>query len=342
MKTVRCEDAQGRDWNEFVAASDRGSFYHRFEWKAINERYFGHQTAYLGALDQERLVGVLPFVQVKSRLFGNIACSMPFVNYGGPCTADAAIERHLLQEATAVVERWGVKYLEIRSRLPLQTDLPTSSHKVSLTVDLDKDPEVLFKAFKTGHRQDIRRAYKNGLTARFGRAELLDDFYRVVAESWHELGTPFYKKDYFQTILDAFPGAIRICVVYAGDQPAAAAFDGLHGSTIEGMWLGIRQSYRRLLAGYALYWELIKDACEAGYSRFHLGRSTADSTAETFKKKWNATVAPLHWTYVLRGTNTIPALNVANPKFQLAISLWRRLPIQVTNVVGPRIARSIP
>ena len=43
-----------------------------------------------------------------------------------------------------------------------------------MTLDLAADPEVLWKNFKTGHRQDIRRGYKNGLTARFGGAELLD------------------------------------------------------------------------------------------------------------------------------------------------------------------------
>jgi len=340
MNIGRCDEARAHDWNAYVAG--HGSFYHRFEWKAINEHYFGHQTAYLGAFDDDRLVGVLPFVQLKSHLFGNLACSMPFVNYGGPCAADGATERRLLEEAASIVEGWGVKYLEIRSRQPLAIELPTSSHKVSMTIDLVADPEILFARFKSGHRQDIRRALKNGLTARFGGAELLDDFYTVLSESWHELGTPFYDKDYFERILGAFPESVRICVVYAGTQPAAAAFDGLHGDTVEGMWLGIRHAYRRLLVGYALYWELIKDACEKGYARFHLGRSTADSNAETFKKKWNATAMPLYWSYVLRGSERLPALNTANPKFQMAVSLWRRMPRQVTNLIGPRIARSIP
>ena len=233
-----------------------------------------------------------------------------------------------MDEAGKVVDGWGSDYLEIRSRRPLETDLPASSHKVSLTVALDPDPEVLFKAFKTGHRQEIRRAYKHGFIAKFGTADLLDHFYEVLAESWHTLGSPFYAKEYFKAILDAFPDSVRICVVYIGDEPVGAAFDGLEGDTVEGMWLGIKSQYRKLLVGYALYWELIKNACERGFTSFHLGRSTADSNAETFKKKWNATVTQLYWSYLLRSRREIPQLNVTNPKFQFAIAVWRRLPAQ--------------
>ena len=43
----------------------------------------GHESCYLAAFNQDRIVGVFPLVHVKSRLFGNIACSLPFVNYGG-------------------------------------------------------------------------------------------------------------------------------------------------------------------------------------------------------------------------------------------------------------------
>jgi serine/alanine adding enzyme len=45
---------------------------------------------------------------------------------------------------------------------------------------------------------------------------------------------------------------------------------------------------------------------------------------------------------VLRTRHSIPALNVNNPKYRLAINAWRRLPVTVTNALGPFLARSIP
>jgi hypothetical protein len=38
----------------------------------------------------------------------------------------------------------------------------------------------------------------------------------------------------------------------------------------------------------------------------------------------------------------MPNVSPANPKFQLAIALWQKLPIALTTRVGPMIVRAIP
>jgi hypothetical protein len=44
---------------------------------------------------------------------------------------------------------------------------------------------------------------------------------------------------------------------------------------------------------------------------------------------------------LVRG-HRMPNLNPTNPRFKLAIQLWRRLPLGVTRVVGPRLVGNIP
>jgi FemAB-related protein (PEP-CTERM system-associated) len=341
MKIIRCDGSHDGSWNEFVCRSPRASFYHRAEWRKINQS-LGHKTCFLAAAEGTRLVGILPLVQLKSVLVGNIACSMPFVNYGGPAGDTDDIERVLLSAATDVVGEWGADYLEIRSIRRLDERYPYSDHKVSMTIALNPDPEKIMGGFKSEQRREVKRAAKNGFTVKFG-PELIDDFYAVLSDSWRELGTPIFDIAYLRAVVDAFGSAVRICVVYDADgRPAAGAFDGIHNGTVEGMWLGMRQEYRKQLVGYVLYWALIKNACEIGAKSFHLGRSTRDSGGEQFKTKWNASVTPLYWHYVLRTRNEIPALNPSNPKYQFAIKTWRMLPVSVTKLIGPYISRSIP
>jgi FemAB-related protein (PEP-CTERM system-associated) len=342
MNIIHCDDSHRDAWNAFVQAASDGSLYHRYEWRDVNQSCFGHRSAYLAAFEQARIVGILPVVQVKSQLFGNIACSLPFVNYGGLCAEREDISQRLLDEGARVADDWGADYLEIRSRRQWGKGLPTSPHKVSMTVQLASDPDVLWKAFATNHRRDIRRGYKRGFIARFGREELFDDFYAVLSESWRDLGTPIYSKHYLTSVLRAFPDATELVVVYAGDEPAAAAFYGFHEGIAEGLWLGSRAKFKQGFVGYVLYWELIRHACERGLVRFHLGRSTANSGAEAFKKQWNAVPEQLYWQYVLRTRKEIPQLNVDNRRYRLAIKTWRKLPVPVTQVIGPLIARSIP
>lgn len=342
MKIVSCDASHREAWNAFVSSSPRASFYHQWEWRGVNESQFGHETAYLAAVDDGRIGGVLPIVRLKSRLFGNIACSMPFVNYAGPAGSSDEVEDALLEAAAGLAKEWGVDYLELRTRRRLAGPHPCSEHKVSMTIALDPDPEVVLNRMKRDQRAEIRRAYKNGFTVKFG-SDLLDDFYAVLSSSWRDLGTPIYRVDYLRSIVEAFPEMTRICVVYdAQGRPAAGAFDGLHNGTVEGMWLGMLSEHRRQLVGYVLYWELIKHACEQGYHSFHLGRSSKDSGSEQFKKKWNADALQLYWHYVLGRRTELPALNPDNPKYQLAIRAWQRLPLSWTQTVGPFIARSIP
>ena len=69
-----------QDWDAFVAAHPAATAYHAWDWREVFGPVFGHEPIYLAARDAGGLVGVLPLVAFKSRLFGQFFCSLPFVN----------------------------------------------------------------------------------------------------------------------------------------------------------------------------------------------------------------------------------------------------------------------
>lgn len=342
VETVVERCADGEAWDSYLDGQPAATFYQRYAWKRINEQCLGHTTYYLLARADQAVVGVLPLVYVKSLLFGRILCSLPFVNYGGPCARDAVVEARLLEEAYRAVERERVDYLELRTDRPLAGELPTRRHKVSMVLELDRDPDVLWRAYDTKHRTAIRRACKNDLEVRAGGAELLDDYYRVMALCWRALGTPLYRKSYFAAILREFASQTRIFVVYQGERPVATAFNGYYNGVVEGLWAGADWSCRRLQPTSVLYWEMIKHACETGQRRYHFGRSTVDSGGEFFKSKWNAEPRQLYWQYRLGRRTTLPRLDVGNPRYRALMKIWRRLPHSLLAAIGPPLARLIP
>jgi FemAB-related protein (PEP-CTERM system-associated) len=269
-------------------------------------------------------------------------CSVPFLNYGGPCALDPAATAALVTRARALARERRAKYLELRCAAPFETDMHVSTRKISMSIDLERDPEALFGKFTSKHRTNIRRAIKNDLVMISGGRELLPVFYRVMEESWRQLGTPLYASSYFARILDTFGDQARIFVCSRKDEPVAVAFNGYFNGVVEGMWAGGTAQSRPLQANYALYWDMIRDACERGFTRYHLGRSTAESGAEDFKKKWNAHAHQLYWYFDRPDGGPMPELNVNNPKYKLAIAAWRKLPAGLTRLLGPPIARSIP
>lgn len=337
-----CRPEGGVEWNSFLAAQPTASFYHRHEWLSVNRKALGHESIFLTARDASALLGVLPLTLVSSLFFGRILCSMPFVNYGGPCAPSAETIAALVRSARELARERNVKYLELRCAAPVATDMQLSTRKISMSIALEPDPDALFNKFTSKHRTNIRRAFKNGLTVTSGGSELLPVFYEVMEQSWRSLGTPLYARSYFAEVLNAFPDSTRIFVCKQESQAVAVAFNGYFNGTVEGMWAGGTPLARTLQANYALYWEMIRDACQRGCSRYHLGRSTADSGAEDFKKKWNAESQQLYWYFERGDGGAMPELNVDNPKFAAAIAAWRKLPLAATRILGPPIARSIP
>ena len=351
-------------WENYIAESPKATFYHRLEWKNIIEKSFGHKTYYLMAVrctdnkscsdsqtstnqinsamrhapcamqESEKVVGILPMVHIRSLLFGSIFCSMPFLNFGGVCADDDEGERVLLQAAENIVKERKGDYLELRHLTQSAMNIPVKNHKISMTVDLDPDPEVLWSHFSTKHRTNIRKTVKNGLEIKWGRKELLTDFYSLMCSGWKDLGTPIYGYSFFENILKELENSVEIYLVIFQGKPIATAFNGMFKDTVEGMWLSTLPEFEKLSPSYFLYWEMIKRACQGGYKQFHLGRSSVESGGEFFKKKWNAVPKQLYWEYILNGNGKIPELNTDNPKYQFAIKVWKKLPLPITKKAG--------
>lgn len=342
MEVLRTNSAKSAQWDEYVFANNESTFYHLFGWKQIIEKSFGHRTYYLTAMSGKRIAGILPIVHIKSRLFGSIFCSMPFMGIGGICADDQETAHVLLEAAGSLLKKEQGDYLELRHRKQTDFGLPVKRHKVTMTVELDPDPEVLWKGFKSKHRTAVRRAEKNNLEITLGQSQYLDLFYEIESVGWRDLGTPFYRKSFFENILGQLGQFIDIYMVFQNGQPVATAFNARFKGEVEGMWTYCLKEYSGLQTNYYLYWQMIKQACENGFNQFHLGRTTPVSGGAFYKSKWNAVPRPLYWEYVLNKASGLPALDTANPRFAKMIDLWKKLPVSLTRQIGPFIAKNIP
>jgi FemAB-related protein (PEP-CTERM system-associated) len=293
-------------------------------------------------MDGEKVVGVLPIVFLKSKLFGKILSSMPFLNFGGVLGDNCEIEDFLIKEARNLLKQNEANYFEFRHTHKIASLNHTQEHKVSMRVELQSDPEILWNGFHTKHRTAVRKALNQNFSIQRGTENLLKDFYPLICRGWRDLGTPLYNISFFENIVTQLSNNFEIYVVYDDKKSIATAFNGLLNDSVEGMWTYALPEYRHKNLNYYLYWEMIRQSCIRGYRYFHLGRSSKDSGAVFFKKKWNAVPQQLYWQYLLPENTRPPQLNVDNPKYRLAINIWKRLPIWLTRVIGPPIAKNIP
>lgn len=329
------------DWDRYVDQHPRATAYHYCVWRELIEARMGQRDCSLMArADDGRVVGVLPLVRLTSRLFGDFAVSMPYFNYGGPLGDHAALERGLLAKAADRAQELGLQHLEIRS-LATSSDWPGRSHKLSMIRQLPASVEMLDRQLGSKLRAQIRRAEREATEVCVGREELLDDFYRVFARNMRDLGTPVYSRGFFAGALAAWPESRLICVHLDG-KPVGCAFVLGYRETLEIPWASTLREHNALGINMLMYWRVLNWAIEQGYDYFDFGRSSPDSGTYRFKKQWGAEPLPHHWRYWLPAGEQLPELNPDNPKYRLMISVWQRLPVAVTKLLGPPIVRNLP
>lgn len=340
VDTARAD--QAAEWDRFVAGHDEASIYHRYAWRDFYEQDFGKETHYLVARDAAGAVeGVLPVVRQKSILFGDYLCSLPYFNYGGTLAATADARGRLFEAAARLADALGTRHLELRETRDWDA-WPTRTDKVAMLLELPPSPEELGQRLGSKLRSQIRRPQRENPAVRFGGAELLDHFYGVFSRNMRDLGTPVYSRRLFETILARFPENAELVAVDVGGRPAAAAFLLHHRGTTEIPWASTVRDFNRISINMLLYWHALNRAIERGSRAFDFGRSTIDSGTYRFKKQWGALPRQLYWHYHLREGEAMPALNPDGGRYDVAIRLWKRLPLWLANRIGPHLVHHLP
>ena len=107
-------------------------------------------------------------------------------------------------------------------------------------------------------------------------------------------------------------------------------------------WAVSLEDERRDFSPLLLYWTMLEWAVAQGFRRVDLGRCTPGSGNHAFKRHWTKDEKPLHWYYWLAPGSGLPEARPDNPRYHLAIEMWKRLPLAVANQLGPRIVRGLP
>jgi len=329
-----------QEWDDFAENQLGYTHFHRLRWRSIIEHVFAHECVFLVArADDGSIAALLPLVRVRSMVFGHYLVSMPFLNYGGPLGTPAGI-RAVVDEATELARRDGVKLLEMRSRIPLEIPLPVSHRKITVILDLPNDQETLLRGFTAKLRSQIRRPEKDGVTVSFGRAQV-EPFFDVFARHMRDLGTPTQSLKFFREVAENFPDDCWFGCAYLDGQPIAGGCGFRFGQEFEMTWASSLREFNRHAPNMLLYWAFMKRAIASGVSRFNFGRCTPGGGTHRFKMQWGGSESPLWWyRAAASATETTPSPD--DGAFSWGPRIWRRLPTSITTTIGPSIVRYIP
>ena len=330
-----------KEWDAYVLEHPNSTFFHQIGWKRVVEKTYKHKPIYLIAREEGEVKGVLPLFLMRSLIFGKKLVSVSFAPYGGVCADDEIAEKMLIEEAKRITDEYDADYLELRQFNKNDVEFVTNNAYVTLILKLNRNYEVIWNTFRKSMRRYVRKAAENDLKVTIN-SKNLKDFYNIYTNAMRNLGTPAHSAAFFRNILIEFPENSNIATIEYKNRVISTIFLLYFKDIVIYGWGASLRECLELSPNYLLFWEIIKYSCERGFNFFDFGRSLPDTGVFLFKRGWGAVPKQLYYQYYLNNISKMPDTSQLNSNRQRVAKVWRRLPLRIANVLGPRIRLNFP
>jgi len=324
-------------WDAYVETAANATFFHKADWQQVLKRAFGHRSHYLYAEQDGQIVGILPLAEVKSVLFGHSLISTPFCVYGGPVADTDDILQQLIERACQLADELQVDHLELRNQKRLREDWPCKELYYTFRREISDNEDENLKAIPRKQRAVVRKSLTLGLDATFD--EQIEPFFDAYSTSVRNLGTPVFSKKYFKILRDVFKGQCDVLSIRKDGQMVSSVMSFYFRDQVLPYYGGGSVLARTLKGNDFMYWQLMCRANERGCRVFDFGRSKAGTGPYNFKKNWGFEPQLLHYEYYLVKAQAMPELNPTNPKYALMIKCWKKLPLKLSQFLGPFLSK---
>jgi FemAB-related protein (PEP-CTERM system-associated) len=323
-----------RQWDDFVQAHPRSSPFHLLVWKRTIEESFRYRPYYLVARGGDRVRAVLPLFLVRNPLLGKALISSPFAVYGGILADSVEARDALYGYVKGLGEELGVDYIELRNAWPEQCGgVSNVSRYVTFTQELAPDEAKLLESLSMRRRNKVRKSLKQPFRMEYDVREVgrLDE---VHSRNMRRLGTPNFPRKYFARVLANFGEMADVREVWLDDKVMAVSLNFYYHGEMHTYHAAADSRFNALEPNIFMYFDHLRWAGQHGYRVFDFGRSKRDTGTFEFKKQWNTKMRELPYEVLLVNRKELPNFSPANPRFEIAIQAWRRLPLPVTRTLS--------
>jgi CelD/BcsL family acetyltransferase involved in cellulose biosynthesis len=295
-------EADPAGWAKLLEQSSSATVFHSLEWALVLKETFRDLTVkYIIVEDKEgRYVAGMPFAQ-STTLFFTSFLSMPFGTYGGPIAVQGVEEDMFpfistaLQGVTRGVLPFSFNCVMYGTPVPLeravQNAFPTGRRVKASTHLIDLEPgfgELWDHAFDKETRTCARKAQRSGVTVEEDTspdgAAALHSLYSKQAAQWAARRT--YPQRLVIKTAELMGDKGKIWVGRLGGEPLCAVLV-LYFRDMLMAWLsGQNDEGRRVCASHLVYSEILRHACEKGYTTFNFGSSGKLSGVRSFKESF--------------------------------------------------------
>jgi len=302
------------EYDEFIK-NNSCTFYQSPKHLNLLENLLGIKTKFIAAIENEKLVGVLPFFQKKTK-FGDVINSLPFFgSYGGVISNKKDVKKSIIdflndynkenEVLSSVIISNPFEHTEIYEkyyRFHEKEDRMVQCTKFDNMSDVD-----LWNNFEQRVRRSVRKAEKNSVFIEYASLsdELLDDFYNTHISNFSSKDGTTKPKEFFTLLKEnLIIGKDYDILIAIHDSKPIAYLLIFYFKFFTEYYMPAYNIEKSSLQGTSLLiWESMKKSLTNNIKYYNFGGTHMDQKSlYNFKKGWGAN--DFHYKYYVYGDLT--------------------------------------
>jgi CelD/BcsL family acetyltransferase involved in cellulose biosynthesis len=330
------------DWDGLLATNEQAAFFHTAAWARVLVETYRYTPLYFTLIERGQLFGLLPVMEVDSRLTGRRGVALPFTDICHPLARDAGVFKELIDAVIAHGRRAGWRRLEMHGGQEFLRGEPAAARMLIHTLALKPAPSEVAAAFRDSTRRNIRKAQKNDVTVRLEHTqEAMDTFFRLHCGTRRRHGLPPQPWSFFDRIFKHIVSAGKGFVALGeslGRFAAAAVFFRFRDTLLFKFGASERRNLNHRPNNLVM-WEVIRWACQNGIRWLSFGRTDPENSGLLqFKQGWGAVEEEARYYSCDVATGRFLPLKALPPA---PSRLFRALPIPLLRLAGSLLYRHV-
>jgi len=342
VKVVVFNPIEDPSWDSLLERCDQSTFFHTSAWARVLSESYAYSPLYFAVIDDGRLRGLIPVMEIRSLLTGKRGVSLPFTDMCHPVAKDQETFNLLLQELLLHARLSGWKHVEIRGGREFLLDEPFSAEHFVHTLELHAYDAAVSKNFKPNIRRNIRKAEKAGVSVTFEHSlEAVAAYYRLHCGTRRHHGLPpqpwsFFRK-FYEHVIATGKGFVALAK-YQHHWIAGAVYVFYRDQAIYKYGASDRGA-QHLRPNNLVMWEAIQWCCRNGFRTFSFGRTEPENSGLLqFKRGWGTHEEKLaYYEYSVKDNGFVKPHSMLKPLSQV----FKFMPEPLARLAGNCIYRHV-
>ncbi|MBS3917355.1 MAG: peptidoglycan bridge formation glycyltransferase FemA/FemB family protein [Deltaproteobacteria bacterium] len=334
---------QHKGWEDLILSHPEASFFHSSAWARVLSESYGYVPKYFAMIRNEKLVSLLPVMEVNSLFTGKRGVSLPFTDYCEPIVGPEVSLDDLLNCVVDTGKRSDWKSLELRIGQKALPNRRIALKYLGHELKLGQDEERLLSGFRDSTRRNIRKAIGEGVEVKSSNTtEGMKEFYRLNSLTRKEHGLPPQPYRFFVKVLEHIISR-DLGQVYlasrAGKNIAGAIYFHFNGKAYY-KYGASDKNYQHLRPNNLVMWEAIRCYSGNGTRSLCMGRTEPDHEGLLqFKSGWGTTEQPIrYYRYDFKKGSFVSGSSKVTGFHN---KIFKNMPIPILNKIGALLYKHV-